>query len=223
MAVVEKFLKDKLEFMKNNVVIASAKGDFAKQGNIAEFTFYYAGQGFLSDGTEVPWYSIVWKDGGSGKLEKDSFSAYWCPYETDKVRWIALADQADFMFTAKMDGCSFGIGIPAADGTVVVAHANTTSGVQDAIGNHLREKGDAQQKQLESAMTKAHTELFDFLAPTSYRPFSANSTIFGIRDGTTGTWTFYFSLCRSNRARLELIGCFPFPHQAYAAKQEKKS
>src|SRR5690606_4694771 len=42
--------------------------------------------------------------GGTG----DIFMGYWCPYEIDKTRYVTLTGAADYMFTATMDGCSFG-------------------------------------------------------------------------------------------------------------------
>lgn len=60
------------------------------------------------------------------KLEKadDGIKAYWLAYEDDKSKRAVLGNDARFMFTANMDGCSFGYGSKTGTGEVLVGHAN---------------------------------------------------------------------------------------------------
>jgi hypothetical protein len=50
--------------------------------------------------------------------------AYWVAYEDDKAKRAMLGTEAKYMFTANMDGCSFGHGSKTGTGEVLVSHAN---------------------------------------------------------------------------------------------------
>jgi hypothetical protein len=112
----------------------------------------------------------------------DTFASYWCPYAKNNAPHVHLKSGASWMFTAKMDGCSFGIGIPSGTGSVYVAHANQGG------------KGDEQL-----TMLQGHTKFAGGLSGNSYGPAnyryivsgtaSTMATTFGIRVGTT--WKFY--------------------------------
>jgi hypothetical protein len=56
--------------------------------------------------------------------DPNAFAAYVCPYEQDHTHFKTLGNAADVMFTADMTGCTFGVGIPNANGDVLVGHAN---------------------------------------------------------------------------------------------------
>ena len=54
----------------------------------------------------------------------DSFLSYICDYKTGEINYQVLGPGANFCFTTTMNGCTFGIGSPTADGSVLVSHAN---------------------------------------------------------------------------------------------------
>jgi len=56
--------------------------------------------------------------------DPETFFAYVCPYAQDQSLSKQLGDAASLMFTAEMSGCSFGIGIPGPNGSVLVMHSN---------------------------------------------------------------------------------------------------
>ena len=160
----------------------------------------------------------MWSKASPNVIDKDkSFNAYWCPYNEDDVRWIAVADMADYMFTPKMTGCSFGVGIPAADGTVCVAHANvhnaskTLDTLMEAIGyaekegdmkryNELKEerlrlRGELQEWQLKCAVARPTPSVSGSLSPINYDEHgkTLTLTIFGLRN-SAGSWVFYYQV-----------------------------
>lgn len=52
------------------------------------------------------------------------FNGYWLPYDQNHTFTCMLGADADYMFTATMNGCSFGIGSQPGDGSCLVGHAN---------------------------------------------------------------------------------------------------
>ncbi len=138
-------------------------------------------------GDDVPCYDLVVKGAPADKLSAvkvDSFTAYVCNYRTGKTINQVLGKSADFMFTMTMDGCSFGIGIPGKDGTVMVSHSNAKGHGSDEE-NHL-----AQQKQLIEVFDK--NPFTQMLEPSNYRKGGDGTSIttFGMREN--GEWKFYF-------------------------------
>ncbi|HLZ06972.1 MAG TPA: hypothetical protein VKT80_00125, partial [Chloroflexota bacterium] len=132
MSIITDFTDDPCEFLEQNIVLQMVAGT-GVVGDTDYFTLIESKKkGFLINGTtECPVYEMFQAADG------DRFEAYWCPYEDEKVRAVTLGGAADLMFTAKMTGCSFGVGIPAQDGSVRVAHAN----LQET--NKLNQIGDA--------------------------------------------------------------------------------
>lgn len=93
------------------------------------------------------------------------------------------------MFTATMDGCSFGIGTAASDGTVTVSHSNSAK--DDTAESHTP-MIEAQKRKLRSLLGKK-SKVFD---PTDYRTrgffkkkADVSAMTFGVRDGKK--WKFY--------------------------------
>lgn len=111
----------------------------------------------------------------------DTFPAYWCPFEQNNAPHAHLKTAASYMFTAKMDGCSFGIGIPAGNGSVYVAHANQGG------------DGHAQLAQLKGHAKFPGGVPQATFGPGSYRfrldTVSSMATTFGLLVGTQ--WKFY--------------------------------
>lgn len=139
-------------------------------------------------GRQIPVYEIV-EATDSTAATGDVFMGYWCPYEINKTRYVTLTGTADYMFTATMDGCSFGIGTPASDGSITVSHSNSA---QDDTKTSHQPMIDAQKRKLRSLLGKS-SKIFD---PSDYRTrgfFNKKSDIsamtFAIRDGKK--WKFY--------------------------------
>jgi len=112
----------------------------------------------------------------------DTFQSYWCPYEGNTAKHAYLRRAAPYMFTAKMDGCTFGVGSASSQGSVRVAHCNQGG------------QGQQQQTILENFFSTRTRGLRATLGPASYRFRVGNSgstmaTTFGILVGNT--WKFY--------------------------------
>lgn len=109
-----------------------------------------------------------------------NFKSYFCSYEPGQVFGTTVSNAADFMFTAAMDGCSLGVGMPAADGSRLVYHSN---------------KGGDALKQQADLDAKLGANQAAVLAPGNYRLEQGMghlcSTSFGVRAAATGQWSFY--------------------------------
>jgi hypothetical protein len=225
MAAVEAFLSDPVGFMDANIVTQGVSG-VAVVGNVTAFTFLEtAAPGTNSSGKACKVYEM--KKVGDAGGEKDKLDAYWCPYADDKVNAVTLAAEADYMFTAKMDGCSFGVGMAGPDGAVRVAHANTSNsaeldeiveqiiaaGVKDPAKSRalalakFRTKSSQQMGQLSGALGGVATAV----GPLDYSAVGLMSTTFGVR--AKGEWSFYFHLYQKKGPGWALLGCFPFPNR----------
>lgn len=122
-----------------------------------------------------------------------AFWAYWCPYDLDRFGYTTLTNQADFMFTATMDGCSFGVGHAASDGSVIVGHVNST-GLQTPTGDTTAMEQDQHEKlNMILVSGKGGKKKPATFEPRDYRfnnnVREVNATTFGVREG--GRWKFY--------------------------------
>ncbi|OUS06208.1 hypothetical protein A9Q81_03480 [Gammaproteobacteria bacterium 42_54_T18] len=206
MTAVAEFLKNPIAFLEANRLQVKFSND-----NAGVYDMSIESEGDNS-------YALV-----SGR----GLRAYWCPYNADQVHAVTLGSDADFMFTATMNGCSFGIGSPSPDGAVRVAHANTTeheaiakvdkgyaklninspnfSKSAAAIGfRHSAMKQQLQLTQLKSLLAKGGKTMSNHLSSAAYGACD-NITTFGIRD--SGVWKFYFQ----GRIKSDIVGVFPFP------------
>jgi hypothetical protein len=111
-----------------------------------------------------------------------TFPAYWCPYKSNDCKLAWLDSAADYMFTAKMDGCTFCAGSEAPSGARMVAHAN------------LGGKGAEQLDLVKQQIAFANDPSIKYLGPASYRyslpTGGTEATTFGIRLAT-GKWKFF--------------------------------
>lgn len=140
-------------------------------------------------GNQLPVWQVmdgVNKGGGT-------FWAYWCPYDQDRYGWTTLGSGAAYVFTATMDGCSFGIGHAASDGTVIVGHVNSTR-LQAPTGDTTAMEQD-QRRMLRMMLQsgpggKKRPTIFE---PDNYRyrkkVREVSATTFGVREN--GKWRFY--------------------------------
>ena len=118
--------------------------------------------------------------------DAETFSAYICPYRTDASLSTHLGNAARLMFTAEMTGCSFGVGIPNAQG-VLVMHSNESAlATQDSTAPQVQ----GQLQQLQNANANAR-----MLQPGQYRQvgdggMDTRATTMGIRVNTD--WQFWY-------------------------------
>lgn len=121
-----------------------------------------------------------------------------------------------------MNGCTFGIGSKAPDGTVLVSHANAkglTSGIiQEAEKKSGRpltlENKSAIQAEYQSTMiastysVKGFNGSIGFMSPGSYRiDDKTNATTVGYKNN--GDWDFCFQSRRTESGVVSLVGVFP--------------
>ncbi|HEY4252593.1 MAG TPA: hypothetical protein VGM87_15380 [Roseomonas sp.] len=140
-------------------------------------------------GNNIPLYELT-----ASNDPTTAFWAYWCPYDANRTAFTTLTGHAEWMFTATMDGCTFGVGRAAPDGTVVVGHANAN--------RHQTKKSISRMAQTQRAELQAELGMHaSMLQPKNYRfrgTFSkkrdVSSATFGVRDGST--WKFYAHLYR---------------------------
>jgi hypothetical protein len=138
----------------------------------------------------------------------NTFLAYWCPYESNDCKLAWLGSAADFMFTAKMDGCTFAVGSAAPSGERMVAHAN--------VGG----KGAEQLDKIRGKVAFKRDQGMKTLAPSAYSfggkdaltgtNWKIQATTFGIRLAN-GTWKFYCQTIKydSTQKTMQLVAVVP--------------
>ncbi len=109
------------------------------------------------------------------------FKAYFCPYRGGQTLGTMIGSNANFMFTTQMDGCSLGIGMPNGTGGRYIYHSNVGGNIQQQSTN------------LNTVMGRQNIQTI--WEPGNYRFEFGQAelccTTFGVRDTTTGTWSFY--------------------------------
>jgi hypothetical protein len=128
--------------------------------------------------------------------------AHICNYVAREKHSVVLGVAAGFCFTTTMNGCSFGIGMAAPDGTVLVTHANTGG------------RTTSQREQVMDAMQQHGATLDGMLEPALYRNFAPGRNMiistFGVR--TNGGWKFHYQLYEKIGAsgrNFKIHGVFP--------------
>jgi len=114
-----------LLFMMDNIVAFNRPG-YVDQSGIYGFTLEEQIKKVDLIGKTKDYYYFI---GGGLKFGDRLFNAYWCHYAEGEIHAITLPGGVgngtpDIMITARQDGCHFGVGSPAIDGSVRVAHAN---------------------------------------------------------------------------------------------------
>lgn len=114
-----------LKIMSNSIVTTSNLKNAKVRGQpeLVAFKLVTSFKGQKPGGAAVPVYALVNTDNQSS-----GFDAYICDYEQGSTKYAVLGNNADFMFTITMNGCTFGIGMPAPSGEVIVCHSNTSKG-----------------------------------------------------------------------------------------------
>jgi hypothetical protein len=106
------------------------------------------------------------------------------------------------MFTAPMNGCSFGIGSAGPDGNRLVGHSNA--------------KGQSDSWTLQNKVLKV-TKMYDGMVnPNTDMNVAGNDPVlvtrFGVRDASSKEWSFYYQLntiATGNTLGKTLIGVDP--------------
>jgi hypothetical protein len=202
MNAVDRFLLDPVDFMQNNVVSTPEGGAFNETDGRKFFTLEKKA-GLASSierpGVSIPTYAA--RPAGSNNSE-GVFEVYWCPYKEDSLMSTTVGNLANIMFTAPMNGCSFGVGAATADGSRYVAHSNMKSqrnawSKQDAIlrGSRLGDR---------------------LISPAMYmggHDDPVHVITFGVRDPASRQWSFYYQLTKMGIGAAgltkTLIGVFP--------------
>jgi hypothetical protein len=144
-------------------------------------------------GVDIPVYALVRPQQGDAG---HTFFAYWCPYAQNQTFSCMLGNGAKFMFTAIMDGCSFGVGTEASPGQVRVAHAN-----RGAIGVEAEEHVGMAEARNRQAIAQSQSLSLTVggdvrtIGPSDYRQdidgsSVLSSTTFGWHD-LGGPWVFF--------------------------------
>ena len=127
MGAVDRFLADPVDFMTNNVVSTPEGGSVNQSGGKKFFTLErLSGTATSVDRplATIPTWMARPASGGGGE---GIMEIYWCPYQDDTIQSTVVGNEANVMFTAPMNGCSFGVGSPSSDGSRYVAHINMKS------------------------------------------------------------------------------------------------
>jgi hypothetical protein len=119
------FLVDPAAFMDANIVVPVHGNIGIDQGaarihQLCLSLYTGATQG-KKHGVDVPVFTL--RRWVATDPADQGFYAYWCPYDQNQTFICMLGNGARFMFTATMDGCSFGVGSQNG-GSCRVAHAN---------------------------------------------------------------------------------------------------
>lgn len=186
-----------LTFMENNIVLSG----FLKNSKVNSVPEYLELPSLDSvakkDNTTISAFKLKNSDKTSAS---EALHAYICNYTAGNVEYCRLGTAANLCFTITMNGCTFGVGQPAPDGTLLVTHANT---------------GGKTTPQQEQTFGAHGTKQVSMLEPALYRRAGSNmnATTFGIR--TKGKWKFYFQLYSVKSFVYTLIGVFPVPTQQF--------
>ncbi len=202
MNAVDRFLSDPVDFMQNNVVSTPEGGSFNETDGLKFFTLEKK-SGLASSverpGVQIPTYLA--RPAGSSS-SAGVFSIYWCPYKDDSLKSTTVGNAANIMLTAPMNGCSFGVGAAAADGSRYVAHIN------------MKSQRNAWNKQ--DAVLRGSRLGDTVISPHMYMGGDQDPVhviTFGVRNPSSGQWRFYYQLTKTGIGATgitkNLIGVFP--------------
>lgn len=136
---------------------------------------------------------VYYLKGSTETSSARALNAYICDYEKNDTKFVLLGQNARFCFTITMNGCTFGIGKPGSDGSVIVSHSNRASDPNQA------------ETQRRITLDSHKNRQVTMLEPSMYRPVERMTcTTFGIRAGRQ--WKFYFQSYRPNGSTWELYG-----------------
>lgn len=192
MLAVTDFIKNPLTFLNNNILVigfdAFSPNHVTPSSGVELFKFVQLPKNRALGsqlGESKPVYQLI----PTNKADPGTLEAYWCPYKQNDTLGIVLGHEADFMFTATMDGCTLGLGSQGADGSTLVYHSNLAN---MGSANNPHAQGEAQRTTLNMMYGASGHTLFE---PGAYRfEYGQNilsSTTIGARSRDTRKWHFW--------------------------------
>ena len=199
-SVTDIFCDNPVDFMQNNIIVTPEGGGLLTTGGVKHFTLTLSrstGKSIERPGVDIKCYEAHPASQGS---DNGVFLTYWCPYEEGALRTTTVHNNANLMFTAPMNGCSFGIGSKQADGSRLVGHSN------------MKGQPDYRNQQNKSLnVTKMNEAKVD---PNVYMNIAGNDpvlvTTFGVRNDKE--WSFYYQITTMATGMVlgkTLIGVYP--------------
>ncbi|WP_426169332.1 hypothetical protein [Sandarakinorhabdus sp. DWP1-3-1] len=185
MAYLDDFCNNTLQFMQQNVVYVILPHDTTgivevvveprvPAATISNIAVGVVG-GVVAGG--------VYKMRRRAATDTNGLNVYFCPYSNNSTKPLMLGNGALWMFTATMDGCTFGVGSqgPGSNGNVRVCHANNASQARPDIvfGG---DTGRAAQGRMQAMFARSHVGPDGMLIePASYMgdDFGQKATTFG--------------------------------------------
>jgi hypothetical protein len=192
------FLIDPIDFMRKNLVIPSHQNLGETQGDAGIHTMclFKMPTPAKQHGQDIDrWVLMKHRAGLNPASVGGIFQAYWCPYAQNQTFHCMLNTDSRYMFTATMDGCSFGIGSQTGDGACQVGHANEGSfgaRYEDTFG--IDGARQFQRSEQENRLKHLLGNDISVINPLHYMSdhdgaLVLKSTTFGYRNGMT--WEFY--------------------------------
>lgn len=121
-----------------------------------------------------------------------TLSAFWLPWSSDASWSVQLGAQADYFFTATMDGCSLAISSGASP---IVTHANykSTQNANVASEGLTRHRINQQHTALGTDVQRTLMKS-QYVASANQKTRGINHmvTVIGFRNPTANTWSFYW-------------------------------
>lgn len=191
MSIAAQIAKDPVAFMTNNILMMSAElNGLAVTGGVRPFSVVESkAMKAYKNGQPIKVYALKKMTSGG-----DQLNAYWCPYEQNKAGTTVLSNRGPgLMFTAAMDGCTFGAGARSTDGAVRVAHVNMGAQAKPEWGgvqNQRRLQGNVIRGLLgtgKDTTVQDPNTYYTKTIPTGGLKIA--TTTFGVR--TDKLWVFY--------------------------------
>ena len=206
MTATSDFIDNPVKFMRENIVLTTGCGAC---GDAQTDNIYYVRlePGWAPNGVAGSKPANGIRDGGpcsvyylkhvaaytDRPVPDDCVPIYWVPFQDQGIKGTMIGTETPFVFTAKMDGCSFALGSPTGPGGArMAAHANAR-GAADQSG--------AQKTQLRSFQIGGSYGGFqNILDPSGYRSwdeaagrFVGEATTFAVLSDETGhgSWKLY--------------------------------
>src|SRR5262249_4915115 len=140
-----------------------------------------------------------------GHAAADHLIAYWCPYKANHQLGVMLEDDAPYMFTAVMDGCSLGIGSATRDGSRAVFHAN----MEKEAGPMNPEERESVESAINRQVAEQNKLLSHMLVPQG-NIVGPEFYGGGIAQSGVGSFVAYAVKCKSTTVGLRVKGQWKF-------------
>jgi hypothetical protein len=187
MAQPQDFIRDPLQFMRDNIVLVNTMrvSDDEPAIEVRVFENPNVRIGNMPNGRV---YEMGMRNNNRGR-DDEYLKIYFCPYGDDEAHFITLGRDANFMFTPAMDGCTFGVGSQNGEGVVRVGHVNY------ALAGKKWGAQDGQERQREAQRNVLGDRLgwnAKMIQPEMYKGLQndRSATTFGILDDDY-YWSFY--------------------------------